>query len=194
VRHARAQKAWVMAVTNTVGSTISRESDAALYTRGGPEVAVASTKAVMTQITAMYVVGLYLAQVARTRDRTRCAPTCATCRSPDLRRRGCCSRMDGVREPARQLRTSSGCCSSAATSATRWRSRGAQAQGARLRRARASPAGEIKHGPIALVEQGTPVVVIAPRHALQAKLVNNVQRCAPAGPAPSSWRPTATTA
>ncbi|MDX6268304.1 MAG: hypothetical protein QOD70_3044, partial [Frankiales bacterium] len=60
VRHARSQRAKVLAVTNTVGSTISRESDAALYTRGGPEVAVASTKAVMTQITAMYLVGLYL--------------------------------------------------------------------------------------------------------------------------------------
>ncbi|MBW3641115.1 MAG: glutamine--fructose-6-phosphate transaminase (isomerizing), partial [Actinobacteria bacterium] len=68
VRHARAQKAWVLAVTNTVGSTIARECDAALYTRGGPEVAVASTKAVMTMITAMYLVGLYLAQLRGTRD------------------------------------------------------------------------------------------------------------------------------
>ncbi|HTL23518.1 MAG TPA: glutamine--fructose-6-phosphate transaminase (isomerizing), partial [Mycobacteriales bacterium] len=68
LRHARAQKARVLAVTNTVGSTVSRESDAAFYTRGGPEVAVASTKAVIAQLAAMYVVGLYLAQVRGTRD------------------------------------------------------------------------------------------------------------------------------
>ena len=63
VRHARSQRAWVLAVTNTLGSTISRESDAALYTRAGPEVAVASTKAVIAQITAMYLVGLYLSGI-----------------------------------------------------------------------------------------------------------------------------------
>src|SRR6058998_3531826 len=68
VRHARQQRACVMAVTNTIGSSIARESDAAFYTRGGPEIAVASTKAVMTQIAAMYLVGLHLAQVRGTRD------------------------------------------------------------------------------------------------------------------------------
>src|SRR4051812_24044185 len=61
VRHARQQRAWVLAVTNTIGSSIARESDAAFYTRGGPEIAVASTKAVMTQLAAVYLVGLYLA-------------------------------------------------------------------------------------------------------------------------------------
>src|SRR5439155_2509295 len=68
VRHARQQGAWVTAVTNTVGSSVARESDAAFYTRGGPEIAVASTKATMTQLAAMYLVGLYLAQVRGTRD------------------------------------------------------------------------------------------------------------------------------
>src|SRR5947209_7297955 len=68
LRHARQQGAWVMAVTNTVGSSIARESDAVFYTRGGPEVAVASTKAVMTQLAAMYLVGLHLAQVRGNRD------------------------------------------------------------------------------------------------------------------------------
>src|SRR6202042_527298 len=68
VRHARRQRASVLAVTNTVGSSLARESDATFYTRGGPEVAVASTKAVMTQLVAVYLVGLYLAQVRGYRD------------------------------------------------------------------------------------------------------------------------------
>ena len=68
LRHARAQRAWVLAITNTVGSTVSREADAVFYTRSGPEVAVASTKAVIAQLAAVYVVGLYLSQVRGTRD------------------------------------------------------------------------------------------------------------------------------
>jgi glucosamine--fructose-6-phosphate aminotransferase (isomerizing) len=176
VRHARAQRAWVLAVTNTVGSTISRESDAALYTRGGPEVAVASTKAVMTQITAMYLVGLYLAQLRGTRDPDEVRAHLRDLQAvPDLVEE-LLSRMEPVRELAPRSRTSSACCSSAATSATPMALEGAlKLKELAYVSAEGFPAGEIKHGPIALVEDGTPVVVIAPRHALQAKLVNNVQ-------------------
>ena len=176
VRHARSQRAKVLAVTNTIGSTISRECDAALYTRGGPEVAVASTKAVMTQITAMYLVGLYLAQVRGTRDPDEVRAHLADLRSiPDLVQE-VLNRMGPVRALARSL-----------VDAERVLFLGRHVgypmalEGAlKLKElayigAEGFPAGEIKHGPIALVEEGTPVVVIAPRHALQAKLVNNVQ-------------------
>ena len=63
MRHAREQGAKVLAICNTQGATIPRESDAALYTYAGPEIAVASTKAFLTQIVACYLVALYLAQV-----------------------------------------------------------------------------------------------------------------------------------
>ena len=63
LRHAREQNARVLAICNTNGSTIPRESDAVLYTHAGPEVAVASTKGFLTQIVACYLVGLFLAQV-----------------------------------------------------------------------------------------------------------------------------------
>ena len=167
VRHAKSQKAWVLAVTNTIGSTISRESDAAFYTRGGPEVAVASTKAVMTQITAMYVVGLYLAQVrAHLRDLREI---------PELVQE-VLDRMEPVRDLAREL-----VAEERVLFLGRHVGYPMALEGAlKLKElayigAEGFPAGEIKHGPIALVEKGTPVVVIAPRHALQAKLVNNVQ-------------------
>ena len=176
VRHARSQRAKVLAVTNTIGSTISRESDAALYTRGGPEVAVASTKAVMTQITAMYLVGLYLAQVRGTRDADEVRGHLRDLLDiPDLVQE-VLDRMGPVRQLARDL-----------VDADRVLFLGRHVgypmalEGAlKLKElayisAEGFPAGEIKHGPIALIEQGTPVIVIAPRHALQAKLVNNVQ-------------------
>ncbi len=176
VRHARSQRAWVLAVSNTVGSSIAREADAVLYTRGGPEVAVASTKAVMTQITAMYLVGLYLAQVRGTRDPDEVRAHLQDLESiPDLLTE-LLTRSEDVRAVAREI-----------ADATRVLFLGRHVgypialEGAlKLKElayvsAEGYSAGEIKHGPIALVEQGTPVVVLATRHALQAKLINNVQ-------------------
>ena len=67
VRHARSQKARVLAVCNTNGAQIPRESDAVLYTHAGPEIAVASTKAFLAQVIANYLVGLALAQARGTK-------------------------------------------------------------------------------------------------------------------------------
>src|SRR5213078_5192623 len=67
IRHAIKQKARVLAICNTNGSTIPRESDAVIYTRAGPEIGVASTKGFLTQVVACYLLGLYLAQVRGTK-------------------------------------------------------------------------------------------------------------------------------
>ena len=69
VRFARRQGARVLAVCNTTGSQIPRESDAVLYTRAGPEIGVAATKTFLAQVTANYLVGLALAQARGTRTR-----------------------------------------------------------------------------------------------------------------------------
>jgi glucosamine--fructose-6-phosphate aminotransferase (isomerizing) len=176
LRHARAQKAWVLAVTNTVGSTVSRESDAAFYTRSGPEVAVASTKAVIAQLAAMYVVGLYLAQVRGTRDADEVRAHMRDLQSiPDLVAE-VLSRMEPVRELARELADETRVLFLGRHVGYPMALEGAlKLKELAYISAEGFPAGEIKHGPIALVEAGTPVVVIAPRHALSAKLVNNVQ-------------------
>ena len=176
VRHARAQKAWVLAVTNTVGSTISRECDAALYTRGGPEVAVASTKAVMTQITAMYLVGLYLAQLRGTRDPDEVRAHLRDLQEiPELVQQ-LLDRMDDVRELARSIAGEQRVLFLGRHVGYPMALEGAlKLKELAYVSAEGFPAGEIKHGPIALVEKGTPVVIIAPRHALQAKLINNIQ-------------------
>ena len=80
VRHAREQGSRVLAICNTNGSTIPRESDAVLYTHAGPEIAVASTKAFLAQITACYLLGLYLGAAARRllrrRGRARSSTSC----------------------------------------------------------------------------------------------------------------------
>jgi glucosamine--fructose-6-phosphate aminotransferase (isomerizing) len=176
VRHARAQRAWVLAVTNTIGSTISRECDAALYTRGGPEVAVASTKSVMTQITAMYLVGLYLAQLRGTRDPDEVRAHLRDLQAIPALVTEVLSRMDPVRALARELAGEQRVLFLGRHVGYPMALEGAlKLKELAYISAEGFPAGEIKHGPIALVEHGTPVVVLAPRHALQAKVVNNVQ-------------------
>ena len=176
LRHARSQKAWVLAVTNTVGSTVSRESDATLYTRSGPEVAVASTKAVIAQLAAMYVVGLYLAQVRGTRDPDEVRAHLADLQSIPALVQEVLDRMEPVRELARTLVDEPRVLFLGRHVGYPMALEGAlKLKELAYTSAEGFPAGEIKHGPIALIEQGTPVVVIAPRHALQAKLVNNVQ-------------------
>ncbi|HEV2889765.1 MAG TPA: glutamine--fructose-6-phosphate transaminase (isomerizing) [Frankiaceae bacterium] len=176
VRHARSQKAWVLAVTNTVGSTIARESDAALYTRCGPEVAVASTKAVIAQIASMYLVGLYLAQLRGTRDPDEVRAHLADLAEiPDLVAETL-TRMEPVRELARDIKDSARVLFIGRHVGYPMALEGAlKLKELAYISAEGFPAGEIKHGPIALVDEGTPVVVIATRHALSGKLVNNVQ-------------------
>lgn len=120
VRHAKEQKARVLAICNTNGAQIPRESDAVLYTRTGPEIGVASTKAFLAQVTANYLVGLALAQARGTKypdEVARSSPNSRPCRSwwsgcwRPVRR---CGRSRG------NWRTCRPCCSSVATSATRW--------------------------------------------------------------------------
>ena len=176
VRHARSQRAWVLAVTNTVGSTISRESDAAFYTRSGPEVAVASTKAVITQLAAMYVVGLYLAQVRGTRDADEVRAHMRDLQEVPALLEDLLTRMEPVRALALEIRDEPRVLFLGRHVGYPMALEGAlKLKELAYISAEGFPAGEIKHGPIALIEQGTPVIVIAPRHALQAKLINNVQ-------------------
>jgi len=176
LRHARQQGAWVMAVTNTVGSSVARESDAAFYTRGGPEIAVASTKAVMTQIAAMYLVGLHLAQVRGTRDADEVRSHYRDLAEIPALIESTLTRMDGVRKLAREISTAERVLFLGRHVGYPMALEGAlKLKELAYISAEGMPAGEIKHGPIALIEQGTPVVVLATRHALSPKLVTNVQ-------------------
>ena len=99
-RHARRQGSQVIAVTNTVGSSLAREADGVLYTHAGPEIGVASTKTFATQMVAQQLVALYLAQVrghdVPRGDRATCSTSSAALpeqvRARDRARRGRCAR------------------------------------------------------------------------------------------------------
>lgn len=180
LRHAREQGARVLAICNTNGSTIPRESDAVLYTYAGPEVAVASTKAFLTQLIACYLVGLYLAQVRGTKwgDEIRAVVRDLT----DLP-----SKVDQVLETMEPVRKLARELSSATSVLFLGRHVGfpVALEGAlKLKElaymhAEGFAAGELKHGPIALIEEGVPIIVVVPspkgRSLLHDKIVSNIQ-------------------
>ncbi|HEY1485013.1 MAG TPA: glutamine--fructose-6-phosphate transaminase (isomerizing) [Micromonosporaceae bacterium] len=180
LRHAKDQKARVLAICNTNGSTIPRESDAVLYTHGGPEIAVASTKAFLTQLAACYLVGLHLAQVRGIKYADEVAAVVAELQKTPAKLDALLSTMEPVRELARDL-------VDARTVLFIGRHVGypVALEGAlKLKElaymhAEGFAAGELKHGPIALIEDGTPVVCVVPspagRGMLHDKIVSNIQ-------------------
>ncbi len=179
VRHAKASGARVLAVCNTNSSTIPRESDAVLYTHAGPEIAVASTKAFLTQIVAVYLIGLKLAQV-------RGALSDQEIRAlydEMLELPGKVEQILETIEPLRELTRKF-----ATNDTVLFLGRGVEypiaLEGAlKLKElayihAEGFAGGELKHGPIALIEEGTAVIAILPtadEHALDEKMLSNIQ-------------------
>ena len=180
VRHAREQGSRVLAIVNTYGSTIAREADAVLYTHAGPEVAVASTKAFLAQITACYLLGLYLAQLRGNKWPDEVADYLDKLgRMPAKIQR----LIDGQERAVRALGAE---LSDRASFLFLGRHVGypVALEGAlKLKElayvhAEGFAAGELKHGPIALVEDGLPVFVIVPtprRPVLHDKVISNIQ-------------------
>ncbi len=107
LRHAKEQKARVLAICNTNGSTIPRESDAVLYTHGGPEIAVASTKAFLTQLAACYLVGLHLAQVRGVKYADEVASVVGQLQEMPAKLERVLAGMEPVRALARELASAS---------------------------------------------------------------------------------------
>ena len=180
VRHAREQGSKVLAIVNTYGSTIAREADAVLYTHAGPEVAVASTKAFLAQITACYLLGLYLAQLRGNKWPDEVADYLDKLgRMPAKIQR----LIDGQERAVRALGAE---LSDRASFLFLGRHVGypVALEGAlKLKElayvhAEGFAAGELKHGPIALVEDGLPVFIIVPtprRPVLHDKVISNIQ-------------------
>ncbi|MBY8851036.1 glutamine--fructose-6-phosphate transaminase (isomerizing), partial [Saccharothrix sp. MB29] len=179
VRHARAQKARVLAVCNTNGAQIPRESDAVLYTHAGPEIGVASTKAFLAQIAANYLVGLALAQARGTKYPDEVAREFHELEAMPAAVQKVLGTVERVRELGRELADSK-----AVLFLGRHVGYPVALEGAlKLKElaymhAEGFAAGELKHGPIALIEPGLPVVVVMPspkgRAQLHSKLVSNI--------------------
>lgn len=180
VRHAKTQGAQVLAVCNTNGSQIPRESDAVLYTHAGPEIGVASTKAFLAQVAANYVVGLALAQARGTKyaDEIHTIFMELEALTPKI------EKTLQLRSQILQLAEELG---PVRTMLFLGRHVGfpVALEGAlKLKElayihAEGFAAGELKHGPIALIEDGLPVVVVVPsphgRPVLHSKIVSNIQ-------------------
>jgi len=180
LRHAKEQKARVLAICNTNGSTIPRESDAVLYTHGGPEIAVASTKAFLTQLVACYLIGLHLAQIRGVMYADEVAAVVSRLRRTPDNLRQLLDSMEDVRALARDLKSASTVLFIGRHVGFPVALEGAlKLKELAYMHAEGFAAGELKHGPIALIDQGTPVVCVVPspagRGVMRDKVVSNIQ-------------------
>lgn len=180
VKYAREMGAKTISVCNTQGATIPRESDAVVYTHAGPEVAVASTKAFVAQITALYLFGLHLARVRGTLTAGELAAQLAELQAVPEKLQAVLGESEKVAQLAHWM---------ADTRSVLFLGRHVgfpiALEGAlKLKElayihAEGFAAGELKHGPIALIEPGQPVFVVvpSPRHpnSLHPKVVSNIQ-------------------
>jgi glucosamine--fructose-6-phosphate aminotransferase (isomerizing) len=179
IRYARQQRAKVLAICNTNGSTIPRESDAVIYTHAGPEIGVASTKGFLTQLIACYVLGLYLAQVRGTKYGDEIAAVVHELEKMPGHVQRILDDAESVYKLAREL---------AGTRSVLFLGRHAgfpvALEGAlKLKElayihAEGFAAGELKHGPIALIEDGLPVFCVVPprgRDHLHDKMISAIQ-------------------
>jgi glucosamine--fructose-6-phosphate aminotransferase (isomerizing) len=175
-RHAARQGSRVLAVTNTVGSSLAREADGVLYTHAGPEIGVAATKTFATQMVAQHLVALYLAQVRGTMFASEIAAVVEELRGlPAAVERALAlgPQVVGIAAAYRDARD--------VLFIGRHTGYPAALEGAlKLKEisylhAEGYPAGELKHGPIALVEPGVPVVAVATECHVYPKMVSNIQ-------------------
>lgn len=179
IRYARQQRARVLSICNTNGSTIPRESDAVIYTHAGPEIAVASTKAFLAQIVACYLLGLYLAQVKGAKYGDEIARIIDDLvRMPDAIQR-MLDDADVVRKIAADLAGSSSFIFLGRHVGYPVALEGAlKLKELAYLHAEGFAAGELKHGPIAVIEEGVPVFVVVPppgRGEVHEKVVSNIQ-------------------
>lgn len=177
-RYAKEQGAKVMAICNTQGATLARESDAVVYTHAGPEVAVASTKALTAQMTAVYLLALFLATGRKSMSSSELSELGKELLKLPAKVTEVLASLEQVSALAKKM-------SNAKTVLFLGRNVGfpvAMEGALKLKElayihAEGFAAGELKHGPIALIEQDQPVIVILPSPAdpLHPKVISNIQ-------------------
>lgn len=179
IRYARQQRARVLSICNTNGSTIPRESDAVIYTHAGPEVAVASTKGFLSQVVACYLLGLYLAQVKGTKYGDEIDAIMGALEKLPAGIQRMLDEGDQVRKLAAELSDRRSVLFLGRHVGYPVALEGAlKLKELAYLHAEGFAAGELKHGPIALIEDGIPVFVVVPpkaRDQLQEKIVSNIQ-------------------
>lgn len=176
VQYARRQRAKIVAVTNVMGSSMTRESDAVLYTHAGPEVGVTATKTLTSQMGALWLLTLWMAQISGTAYPQETRDLLARLwRLPE--------QMEKVLSDDSRIRAVAERFKNAPTFLFIGRGVGMPValEGAlKLKEisylhAEGFAAGEMKHGPIALIEEGVPVVAIATQSHVQTKVLSNIE-------------------
>ena len=181
LRHAREQGSRVLAICNTQGATIPRESDAVLYTHAGPEIAVASTKAFVAQVTAAYLLGLYLAQVKGTMFRDEIHQVLDNLKAmPDKIQWVLDTQRESIERAAKRMLNAHSFLFLGRHVGYPVAMEGAlKLKEIAYTFTEGFAAGELKHGPIALVDEGEPVVVIVPsargRDTLHNKVISGIE-------------------
>ncbi len=179
IRYARQQRARVLSICNTNGSTIPRESDAVIYTHAGPEIAVASTKGFLAQVVACYLLGLYLAQVKGTKYGDEIADIVAELAKLPAGIQRMLDQADDVRKLARDLVGSRSIFFLGRHVGYPVALEGAlKLKELAYIHAEGFAAGELKHGPIAVIDEGVPVFIIVPpkgRDQLHDKVGSAIQ-------------------
>jgi glutamine---fructose-6-phosphate transaminase (isomerizing) len=176
LRHAKEQGSWTLAITNTVGSSVAREADAVMYTHAGPEVGVAATKTFATQMVALDLLALYLAQVRKTMFPEEIGVVVDHMLELPSRVRRALQLDAQIRELAQRYHRARD-----VLFIGRHTGYPAALEGAlKLKEisyihAEGYPAGELKHGPIALIEEGVPVVAVATECHVYPKVLSNIQ-------------------
>ncbi|UFN43856.1 glutamine--fructose-6-phosphate transaminase (isomerizing) [Nocardioides okcheonensis] len=179
IRHARVQRSKVLAICNTNGSTIPRESDGVIYTHAGPEIGVASTKGFLTQLVACYLLALYLAQVKGTRYGDEISQVMDQLEQMPGHVQTVLDKADEVYALARDHVDSRSVLFLGRHAGYPVALEGAlKLKEIAYLHAEGFAAGELKHGPIALVEEGLPILCVVPprgRDQLHDKMLSGIQ-------------------
>jgi len=177
MRTARAGGARVLALTNVMGAQATREADGVLYTRAGLEIGVAATKTFVSQITAMYLIALRLAEVRGTMDRAQLKPPISDLkRLPHLIAELLERDVSEIEAIAESVYTAQFFLYLGRHIGLPVALEGAlKLKEISYIATDAYAAGEMKHGPIALLDENTPVVVVATRSPVLEKVISNIQ-------------------
>ena len=178
LRYAKSKGATILSVCNTNGSTIGRESDAVLYTHAGPEIAVASTKAFATQLIAMYLIGLEIARQLDSLNKKEISKITDQLTQLPAKVEQVLETVEPLRELTRKFKDAESVLFLGRHVGYPTALEGAlKLKELAYMHAEGFAGGELKHGPIALIDKGTPVVAIMPSEGsvLAEKMASNIQ-------------------
>ena len=178
LRYAKSKGATIFSVCNTNGSTIGRESDAVLYTHAGPEIAVASTKAFATQLIAMYLIGLEIGRQLERLSSKKCKEIIKELTQLPAKVEQVLETVEPLRELTRKFKSADSVLFLGRHTGFPTVLEGAlKLKELAYMHAEGFAGGELKHGPIALIDNGTPVVAIMPTKdsVLAGKMASNIQ-------------------